>query len=82
MEKEMYKNMDTDGYGHEDDRLNKEQGGDWNKNMNMGKGGMPSEKAALTPEKAKKMLKEDEPRSEAQEGFLGAVIGKGEKKKE
>lgn len=49
----MYKNMDTDGYGHEDDRLNKEQGGDWNKN-DMGKGGMPSEKTSLTPEKSKK----------------------------
>ncbi len=58
--------MEKDGYGYEDD--------------NMQKAGMPSEKTSLTPDKAKKMLKEDEPRSEAQEGFLGTVAGKEEKK--
>lgn len=76
--------MDTDGYGHEDDRLNKEQNGGWNKDMNMGKGGMPSEKTSLTSEKAKTMLKEGEahgkPLSSDQKGFFGAVAGKGEKK--
>lgn len=60
--------MEKDGYGYEDDQMTK--------------GGLPSEKTTLTPEKAKKMLKEDEPRSKAQRGFLGSVAGKGEKKKD
>lgn len=60
--------MEKDGYGYEDDKMRK--------------AGMPSEKTSLTPEKAKTMLKEDESRSEAQEGFLGAVAGKEEKKKD
>lgn len=36
----------------------------------------PSETTSITPEKAKKMLREDKDRSEAQKGFLGAIAGK------
>ncbi len=62
----MYKNMEKDGYGYEDD--------------NMRKAGMPSETTSLTPEKAKTMLKEGEvggdPLTQKQEKFFGVVAGK------